>query len=53
MKRLKNWFTGSSRVMTSLSAFAMAFVMLAANSRCSYCFHQPELPKAADKFKKF
>lgn len=52
MRKLKNWLNRNNGALTALSSFAMAFVVLAANSRCSYCFHQPKLPESADRFKK-
>lgn len=49
MKRL-------NRVVRKLSSFLAAFALLAgvssADSACVFWFHQPEMPKAIEKFRK-
>lgn len=39
-----------ANVMTSVAAFA---VIVAANSRCAFIYHQPKQPAGLKKFRKF
>lgn len=49
---MKKWFMKHRNKWNMLASFAMVFVVMAANSRCAYCFHQPKLPEAASKYRK-
>ncbi len=49
---MKKWMMKHRNKLNGLATFAMAFVVLASNSRCSFCFHQPKLPKSADKYRR-
>ena len=48
MKVKKIWGKG---VMKGLNVLALLLVMQTANSACIWVAHQPEFPKAANKFK--
>ncbi|SDY79097.1 cyclic lactone autoinducer peptide [Lachnobacterium bovis] len=38
-------------VMKVINCLALVLVAASANSACFFYFHQPEFPKAADKFR--
>lgn len=49
---MKKLFGKHRNKLNGLATFAMTFVVLASNSRCSFCFHQPKLPESADKYRR-
>lgn len=47
MKKLKK-----ENVIKVINCLALVLVAVSANSACVFYFHQPEFPKAADKFRR-
>lgn len=48
-----NGFMKKITVASILQSFAMGVVILVANRRCVYIFHQPEQPSLVKKYRKF
>ncbi|MDF2801194.1 MAG: hypothetical protein K0S61_1097 [Anaerocolumna sp.] len=42
----------TKQLLKGINCTALALVALSANIACVWVFHQPEFPKAADRFKK-
>lgn len=53
---MKIWFNqlkGKSGMINMANLFALAMVVYTVNAACYFVHHQPEVPEAAMKFRKF
>lgn len=53
MKKMKNYLMKHIKVANSLAGLALVFSFVAANSRCYFIYHQPNMPEEMKRLNRY